>query len=306
MTQSRASLSDFVMLTTLAAIFGASFVFTRVAVRDIPPLTIAAGRILIAFVLLYVFMRIRGQRLPRGWRLWLIISAASFFGYALPFVAITWGQVKVDAGLTAILMAVMPLITIILAHYLTTDEHMNRYKLIGVLVGLLGVTVLIGWDKLGQLGDDLIRQYAIGLGAVSYAFNAILTKHLTNVPRFSMMAALMLAAVIMLVPISLWIDQPFFGAGSEIHWSASAMLAMLTLAIGPTAIATLLILNIIARQGASFLSQINFMVPLFGVLFGAVFLQERLPASAWIALALILLGIAVSRFGNLPTRPKAK
>lgn len=286
------------MLTTLAAIFGASFVFTSIAVRDIPPLTVAAGRLLLAFLVLYALMRLRGQRLPLGWRLWVIISAASFFGNALPFALISWGQVTVDAGLTAILMAIMPLMTITLAHFVTSDERMNRYKVVGVLLGLLGVTVLIGWNKLGQLGDDLIRQYAIALGAASYAINAILTKQLTHVSRIPVMTALMLAATVMLLPLSLYFDQPFLNQSASITWSSSALVSMLVLALGPTALATLMILNIIDRQGASFLSQINFMVPLFGVFFGVVFLHESLAPSAWVALALILLGIGVSRYGN--------
>jgi len=281
---------DFVALTALAAIFGASFIFTRIAVRDIPPLTVVAARLLLAALAVLVVMKMRGQSLPAGNRVWIFICASAFFGNALPFALISWGQVKVDAGLTAIFMAVMPLMTILLAHFVTADERMNLYKLCGVVVGLLGVVVLIGWDKLGELGDEMVRQYAIALGAVSYAINAIVTKHLTAVPRYSMIAALLLVASMMMLPLSLWYEQPW-----QLHWSAMATWAIVFLALGPTAIATLLILVIVGRQGASFLSQINFMVPLFGVLFGAVFLHEVLAPNAWISLLLILSGIALSR-----------
>jgi len=233
------------------------------------------------------------QPLPRGSRYWILIFAASLFGSTLPFALITWGQVEVDAGLTAILMAVMPLITILLAHFVTLDERMNRYKLIGVLTGLAGVVVLIGWDKLGQLGDEMMRQYAIALGAVCYAINALVTKHLTDLPRYPMSAALLLAASVMLVPASLITDRPW-----QLHWSGEAAWSILALALVPTALATLLLLSIVGRQGASFLSQINFMVPLFGVFFGAIILGEVLAPIAWIALLMILLGIAISRRGN--------
>jgi len=286
---------DFLAMAILAAILGMSFVFTRIAVDDIPPLTVAATRLTIAALLLLALMKIHGQCLPRDRHLWFLICITSFFGNALPFSLISWGQVEVDAGLTAILMAVMPLITILLAHVVTADERLNRYKLIGVLLGLTGVVVLIGWGELRQLGEQTIRQFAIAMGAVCYAINAILSKYLTKVPRYSLIAALLLASSVMLLPISLILDSPW-----QVHWSIEATGAILILALGPTAIATMMLLHIIARQGASFLSQINFMVPLFGVLFGAVFLHEVLAPNAWIALVMILLGIAISRRGNVP------
>jgi len=223
----------------------------------------------------------------------MVSIAAALFGNSIPFALISWGQVKVDAGLTAILMAVMPLMTVLLAHVTTTDEKMNRYKLLGVLCGLLGVVVLMGWDQLGKLGESMLRQYAIALAALCYAINAIITKHLTEVPRLPMMCALMLVGTGLLLPFTLWIEQPW-NATLEVKSTA----AIIALALGPTALATLIILNIIDRQGASFLSQINFLVPLSGVLMARLFLDETLPTSAWVALFIIMVGIGLSRLGN--------
>lgn len=293
MSNSMPVFRDFVLLTALAAIFGGSFIFTDLAVRELSPLSVVFARLALATLLLYPLMRWRGLRLPKDPKLWLFIICAAFFGNALPFSLISWGQVRVDAGLTAIFMAVMPLLTVILAHMVTDDEKMNRLKLIGVLLGLLGVIVLFGWDKLGTLGEDQLRQYAIIGGALCYAINAILTKYLTSLPRLSMMTALTLTATLMLLPICFWFEAPL--AQSLSVRSAGSLIY---LAIGPTALATLLILDIIDRQGASFLSQINFMVPLFGVAFGWIFLGESLPPVAWMALLIILLGIGVSRLGG--------
>ncbi len=194
--------------------------------------------------------------------------------------------------MTAIFMAVMPLITLLLAHVVTDDEKLNRYKLIGVLLGLAGVVVLMGWERLVQMDGSLVRQMAIAAGATSYAVNALITRQLTQTARLPMMAALMLAASVMMMPFSLVIDGPW-----TLTPSVVSVLSIVALALGPTAFATLLILVIIDRQGASFLSQINFMVPLFGVLFGALFLAERLPPTAFMALVLILGGIALSKWG---------
>ncbi len=266
--------------------------FTSIAVQELSPVVLAWLRVFIALLILYPLMWMAGEHLPKSGRLWLFIVASALFGNAIPFWLIGWGQIKVEAGLTAIFMAIMPLTTIVLAQFFTQDEKLNRWKVCGVLFGLAGVIVLMGWDALRSIGDDTLRQLAILLAAVCYAINAIITKQLLSVPKKSMIAALMLSSVLLLLPWLL-IEAPW-----SVRPSATAIGAVVMLAIGPTAIATLLILVIIDRQGASFLSQINFMVPVFGVLFGTVFLAERLSPNAYIALVLILVGVALSRWGN--------
>lgn len=284
--------TDYALLIGLAAVFGASFLFTSISVREIPPLTVVASRLFMALLILYPIMRLSGQALPPIGPVWWPIAASAFFGNALPFSLVSWGQVRVEAGLTSIFMAFMPLATVVLAHIFTHDEKINGWKMVGVLCGLCGVIVLFGADALGAVGNDTVRQLAILGAAFCYAVNAIITRQLVRVPRQSMVAALILASSAMMVPASLLLEQPW-----TLTPSAAALGALLALAIGPTALATLMILIIIDRQGASFLSQINFMVPIFGVAFASAFLGERLAANAWIALILILIGIGLSRRG---------
>lgn len=291
--KSSASWTDYALLLGLSVLFGTSFTLTSIGVRDIPPLTLAAGRLFLAFLLLYPLMRLNRQRMPAPGGVWWIILASALFGNALPFGLISWGQESVQAGLTAVFMAVMPLVTLLLAHWLTDDEKLDRWKLIGVLLGMLGVVVLIGRSALDALGDDLIRQSAILLGAICYAINAIITRQLTGLPRWSVMSALMLMGSVLLLPVSLLVDMPW-----QLRPAASSMAALVTLAIGPTAIATVLILIIISRQGASFLSQINFLVPVFGMLFGVTLLNEQLPTNAYVALVIILAGIGLSKLSS--------
>lgn len=287
---------DYMLLFGLSAIFGMSFIFTNISVQEIPPLTVAAGRLLIALLIVYPIMRIQKQRLPAIGKIWLTIFLSGLLGNALPFALISWGQVKVEAGLAAIFMAVMPLATIVFAQFLTADERINRWKLIAVLLGFAGIVVLMGFDSLSELGDETLRQLAILLAAFCYALNAIVTRKLTSIPKYSMTSALMIAACVLIVPFSLVLDQPL-----SLSPTASSLMAILALAIGPTAIATMLILIIIDRSGATFLSQINFMVPLLGVVFGAVLLQEKLSANAYWALVIIILALAMSRYGQKQT-----
>ena len=284
---------DYLLLVGLAMLFGISFTLTNIGVQSIPPMSLAAGRVLLAFFMLYPLMRLNGQRMPAIGRIWWVLLGSGFFGNALPFALISWGQMSVQAGLTAIFMAVMPLATLLLAHWLTDDEKLDRWKFLGVMFGMSGVAILMGWSALQAIGDELIRQAAILLGAFCYAINALITRKLTHLPRWSTITALMFSASVLLVPMSLWLEQPWL-----IQASLPSVISMIALAIGPTAIATVLILIIIGRQGASFLSQINFLVPIFGMVFGVALLSERLPANAYFALVVILLGIGLSRFAE--------
>ena len=288
-----ASGKDYFLLTSLAAIFGLSFIFTTISVREIPPVTVAAARLFVALLIVYPVMRIAGQNLPAPGKIWIYIFLSGMFGNALPFALVSWGQVKVDASLAAIFMAVMPLATILLAHIMTSDEKFNRYKLAGVTLGFTGIVILMGIDSLSSLGDESLRQFAILCAAVCYAVNAIITRKLTSIPRYSMVAALTIAASILLVPASVFIDHPW-----NLSVSTTAVVSILALAAVSTVLATILLLMIIDRCGATFMSQINFMVPLFGVFFGTLLLGERLSANAYIALIVILIALAMSRYGQ--------
>jgi len=292
---SRSPLIDYGLLLLLAVIFGSSFVMTAISVQEIPATTVVAGRLAIAAVILFVAMKLAGQVLPAFGRIWWGIVGAALFGNALPFFLISWGQVKVEAGLAAILMAIMPLVTLGLAHWFTPDEKLSLFKVIGFVLGVLGVVVLIGFDKLGTLGDQVVRQYAIALAAVCYAINAIITKKLLGVPRRAMVASLMIVSSLMTIPASLLIDMPWQLAPSD-----AAVGAVILAGIFPTVIGTLLIFAVIDRQGASFLSQINFLVPFAGVAWGMAWLSEELPANAWLSLFIILAGVAIARIGNKP------
>jgi len=281
---------SYVLLFGLAAIFGASFMLTNIAVADVPPATIVFTRLLIATVCVAVVMAWAGQSIWPLLKHWKLIAVAGFFGNAMPFFLISWGQATVDAGLTAILMAVMPLMTLVLAHFFTGDEKLNAFKIVGFCLGLLGVAVLIGFDKLATLGDETVRQYAIMAGAFCYAVHAIVSKQLTGMPRHAVIVAVLLISCIMMLPFSLYLDQPW-----NLSVSSGAAWSLFILGVLPTAIGTLMLFAIVERQGAGFLSQINFLVPIFGILWAIVFINETLPPDAFTALLIILAGVAIAR-----------
>ncbi|WP_419911080.1 DMT family transporter [Hoeflea sp.] len=287
--------TDYGLLCLLAIIWGGSFMLTRIAVAEVPPITLTAIRQVIAVVILAGVALYSGQALAASRSDHAIIVAAAFFGQALPFVLISWGLQEITAGLSAILMGLMPLMTIILAHFFTHDEKMNVVKLLGVVIGILGLVVLFWPDIVRRTDADIWRQLAVMGAGVSYAVNALLTKQLLHLKPRPLFAVKIGWSFVMLVPAVL-----LFETLPNTSPSAAAWFALVLLAVFPTAVASLLMFRIIARQGASFFGQINLLVPVAGVIWGALVLGERLSFNAFVALAIILSGVAVARMHLKP------
>ncbi len=279
----------------LAAILASNFTATKVAVEALPPAVPVTMRVAIAAAVLLCLLFAAGQRFPPPGKIWWAIAGSAFFGHTLPFSLLAWAQQGLDAGLTAILMATMPLFTLLLAQIFTKDEKPNRYTIAGFTVALVGIIILFGPDKLASLSDQSQRQYAAMLAAMSYGVNAIVTKWLVGLTWQQSTSSFMVLAFLMSIPLLLLTDL----ASVSASWSVWG--AVLYTGLMPTALGAVIIIFLIRRSGASFLSQINFLVPVFGVIFSIILLAERLPADGYIALAIILVGIAIAR-----RRPKRK
>jgi drug/metabolite transporter (DMT)-like permease len=290
----RPGLGAYVLLVALALVWGGSFLFIKIGVATIPPITLTVLRMMVAAAVLIIAAFMAGQSLPRGRAMWGLIALAALFGNALPFSLIGWGEQVIDSGLAAILMAGMPLFTLVCAHFVTDDEKMNGRKLVGVLFGLAGLIVLIGPAKLSQLGDDTVRQLAVAAASVCYAINALFLRRIKGVPAYALAASVMIASIPMVVPMAFLMENPL-----RLEPSGASLMAAVVLGLFQTALATLMMLALIQRQGATFFSQINFLVPLIGVIYGVVFLAERPHPSAFAALALILIGIYIVRTGGM-------
>lgn len=286
--QSRANFGDYMLLMVLGAILGSNFMMTKISVHALPPMFVVSVRLAVGSILLVAIMLACGKWLPRG-RIWLPIIASGILGLTVPFSLLSWGQQEVDAGLAAILMATMPLFTLLLAQIFTDDEKPNRYSMAGFAIALAGIIVLFGPEKLLSLSDQSLRQYAVVGTALCYGMNAIITKSLTGLAWQQTSAAFMVVAFVASLPMLAMSDLSRLQAPIE-AWAATIYSGIM-----PTAIGSILIIIIIRRAGASFLSQINFLVPIYGVAFAVVFLDEVLPAQGAVALCTILVGVALAR-----------
>lgn len=275
---------------SLVLLWGTSFMFTAIAVRTVDPLSLVFFRIAIGAVILTVYLYASNKRLPLNLKSWLIFCLLGFVGYLLPFFLIAWGQKTLDSGLAGMIMAIMPLVTMILAHYFIPNESLNRFKVFGFVLGLTGVTLLLGPVFKGE-SLEILSALAVFIAACSYALNTILVRRL---PAFSPMVAgsgVLFAASICLLP--LWLVQQqivLADISSESLWS------VIWLGIGPTGVATIILFAVIERAGPTFVSTMNYMIPVVAFLCGVWILAEPLSWGSLFALAIILLGIALTRF----------
>ncbi len=298
----RPSLKDWINLVLLSLMWGTAFLFTKIAVDVVPPSTVVAGRLFLAAIILLAAARARGLALPRGRRLWSHLLLLSLLGNTVPFTLITWGQQAIDSGLAAMLLAGMPLATLVLAHFFVEGERMNLGNVAGFAIGLVGIAILVGPDVINGIGGDplqILSQLAIFGGAICYSVNAILARHLpAGDPVVHTTATITLAALTTL-PLAAGDTEPLLTDLTP--WAA---MALAWLGVVSTALATILYFRIIASAGPTFLSLINYLIPPVAVISGALVLGEEPAATALIALAVTLVGIAISQWSSLrPSRP---
>ncbi len=284
------------LLFFLALIWGSSFLAIKIGVETLPPLTLSAGRIALAALLLWGFARLRGQGLPRGRRIWFYCFLIGVIGNVLPFTLINWGEEKIDSGLAAILMAVMPLAMVVLAHLFTVGDRMTPFKLAGVVIGFGGIVFLVGPEALKGLGGDLWRQLGVSGGAIGYAVAAVLARNMPPAPLLARSAAVMIMAALVNVPLALVFDAPW-----ALTPSTAALVAGLYLGLFPTALATIILFHLLQVRNASFIAPVNYLIPVFGVLWGITVLGEEVSPRAVVALLVILVGMAVAHYQPRPS-----
>ena len=283
-------LRQFGWLFLLSLIWSSSFMTIKVGVGSIPPVTLAACRVVVAAVVLYGFVRVQGAALPRGTRFWTYCVLIGVIGNGLPFTLINWGEEHVDSGLAAILMSIMPLATVVLAHFFADGERMTRGKLIGVVIGFCGVVILVGPEALKGLGGDAWRQLAVAAGAFSYGVAMILARNMPPAPLIARSAAVMIVASVIMAPLALAIDAPW-----RLRPDDAAIAAALYLGLFPTAFATIIFFYLVQTAGPSMVALVNYLIPVLGVGWGAVVLDEQVTAEAVAALVVILAGIAIAQ-----------
>lgn len=278
--------ADHARLLLLAVVWSSSFIAMKLAAETIPPATVTAARIALAALILYPIMRAQGHRLPRDARTWLLFLGVAVAGNSLPFLLITEGLAHVDSGTGAILMAAVPLCAVLMAHALVPGERLTWRSLGGVALGYAGVAAMVGPAALAGLGEAAGAQLTILGGAFLYALAAVLARRLPPMPPEVPGAGVMLAAAAVSLPLAFVLDDP-----TTLQPQADSIVATVVLGLVPTAFASILFFRLAAATSAAYLAMTNYLVPVLGVAWGALLLDEHFGGAEALALALILAGV---------------
>jgi drug/metabolite transporter (DMT)-like permease len=291
---------ELALLFALATLWGASYTFLKVAVATIPPITLIAGRTLIAGLLLVVIMHCRGVKLPADAANWRRFLFQACLNSVIPWVMVAWGSQALDAGVATILNSTAPIFTFFLTFAVTRHEAVTSRKLIGVIAGMAGICLIVGVRALGGIGEQLIAQIVCVLAAICYAGAAIFGRSFKGLDPMAPAAGSLLCGAAILIPLSLVVDRPWTLAPSM-----NSLLALLAIAVFSTALAFVIYFRLIQTLGSvGATAQAYLRVPI-GVALGVIFLGEQPSSTVWIGLACVVAGVAAMTIPARKAKPVA-
>ena len=283
---------DYLLLGTLSLIWASAFFNIKIATYSFGPVTIAFFRIFlgaIPVVLLCFAKRIKIEAFSKDW-LWF--ASIGFINLVIPFFLIAYGVQKVQSNLAAILMATTPLSATILAHFFTENEKFSWFKSVGILIGFSGIVFLFS-DKVLINPENILYALSILLGSTCYVIGGILTLKISKKKNENVTASILIWGSIIVFPISMYFEQPW-----NLSPSVDSMIALLYLGVFPTGVAWLLRFNILKNNGLVFQSQVAYLIPIFGVILGYIFLNELITSKVIVSLLLVILGIYLVKTSN--------
>lgn len=272
-------------LLAVSVMLGSAFSFTGIAVAHIPPVTVAAGRAVLAAIVLWTLLRISRGRLPAPGPDWRPIAIVGITTGAIPYICLAWGQMHVQSSLAGILFGSVPLFTLVIAHFQARDERMTLLRIAGIVAGFAGVGVILGPGALAGLDGQLLGEALILAGAACYGFGSVYTRNHARHAPLVMAAGQNLCAAAILVPLSIALDAPWrLAPGLE------PLVAVVALAVIGTAVPAPAIFWLIRSVGAITTSLLAYFIPLTAALIGVLVLGEALSFGTVAGFILILGG----------------
>ncbi len=278
------------ILVALSVLWGGTFFFVEIAVKELPPFTIVTVRVGLAAIALWAVVAVMGIRVWWPRRVWAAFFGMGVLNNAVPFTLLVWGQTQIASGLASILNATTPLFGVLVAGVVLADERLTPSKAIGAAVGFAGAVVMIGPAVLEGLGENVLAQLACLGAALSYAFAGVFGRRFSKKGIDPVMTATgqVTASAIVLIPVALIVDRPWALAMP----GAVTVTSVIALALASTALAYILYFRILASSGATNILLVTFLVPVSAIVLGTFILGERLEAVHFAGMALIGLGLA--------------
>ena len=276
------------MIVILSIIWGGSFFFVGVAVKEMTPLTIVMCRVSLAALVLLAYVRLSGARMPTDPRLWGAFFVMGALNNLIPFSLIVWGQTHIESSLASILNATTPIFSVVLAHFLTGEERLTANRMTGILLGWIGVSLLIGIEALSGFGLRGMGQVAVLGAACSYACAAIYGRRFKSLSPVVVAAGMLTGSAVMICPLALVIEQPWQLSPGMPTWAA-----LVGLAVVSTSLAYIIYFRVLSTAGATNILLVTFLIPVSAILLGVLVLGERLGWNAVGGMVLIFSGLIV-------------
>ena len=274
------------LIVLLGVVWGGAFFLARVAVMEVPPLWLVLLRVALAALTLHVALALMGRSVLPHARSWRLFLGMGLLNNAVHFSLLFVGQTALSAGLASILNATTPVWTVLIAHWATSDERMTPGRLTGIALGLAGVAVLFGPALFDAVASPIWAMACVIAATMSYGFAGVFGRRLAGIPPVVSSAGQLTASTMVMLPVAALAHGTLDPAFSATTW-----MAVVTLAVVSTALAYVMFFRILALAGAVNVSLVTLIVPASAIVLGAVFLGERLSASAWVGLALIAAGL---------------
>lgn len=281
-------LKRFLMTLALTALWSPSFLFIKLAVAELPPLTIVTLRVTIAAIVLMIILWMLGRRLPRDSKFWVHASVLSFFSSVFPFTLFCYAEQTIDSALAAILNGGTPMFTALLAHALLPSDRLTLQKSLGVACSSIGLLWLFAPNIAQGLSGTTMGMLAGTAAAMSYGISHIYAKKyvMGQAPLVAPTAQLIAASLMLIVP-ALWFDAPF-----QLPMpSTTAILGVCGLSCFGTILAFIVYFRLLEHCGPTAISMVACFFPVMGMLLGFLFLGETLSWNSLLASSLILLGM---------------
>lgn len=276
-------------LLLLGALWGISFVFIKVAIAEFQPLTFVFLRTLLAAMVLLAVCKLTGVRMPTSIKAWRDYAILGFFSSSLAFSLIFWAQQFIDASLSSILIAATPFFTVLLAGLLLSDERFTAQRVLGVIIGFAGVTLVIGPRYLLGLGSNLTAELAVLLAAGAYAIASIWGRRFAGEPPLATATGQITTSAVMLLPMALIFENPL--QMSMPSWPVIG--AVIALAIFCTTLTYLIFFRVLKMAGASNASLVGLVIPAFTMMFAVPLLGEQITPLKVAGMLVIAIGMMV-------------
>jgi drug/metabolite transporter (DMT)-like permease len=278
-------ITDYALLTFLALIWSSAFFNIKIATYSYGPITIALGRVLfgaIPVILLCSYKKIKIEAFSKDWHWFAMIG---FINLVAPFFLISYGVKSVQSNLAAILMSTTPLSSTILGHLFTKNEKFNFIKTFGILIGFFGIIYLFS-DNLLINDNNFISALLILLGSTCYVIGGVLTLKISKKKNENVTGSILIWAIIILIPLTCFIEKPW-----NLNPSMLSTVSLIYLGIVSTGLAWLLRFRILKNNGLIFQSQVSYLIPIFGMILGYIFLNEMITPKILVSLIAVLVGL---------------